>query len=181
MKLTVNGRGVTVTDDLVQLFEKKLTKLDKYFREDATAKIVLSHSSRGQQRLELTISSGGTLFRSEVEAETFQTAYDEAEENIGRQIRKNKTRLQKRFRDKAMDKQAYNRMTSDQQFNDEPEDKEEIVRVKRFVYKPMSSDEAILEMNLLGHNFFVYSDIDTGTINVIYKREEGGYGLIMPE
>lgn len=180
MKLSINGRGVEVTDNLEQLFEKKLTKLDKYFREDATAKIVLSHSSRGRQRLELTISSGGTLFRSEVEAETFQNAIDEAEENIERQIRKNKTRLQRRFREKALDKQEFNRIESDKQFAEE-EDKDEIVRVKRFSYKPMSSEEAILEMNLLGHNFFVYSDIDTGTINVIYRRDEGGYGLIMPE
>jgi putative sigma-54 modulation protein len=180
MKLSITGRGVEVADNLERLFEKKLTKLDKYFREDATAKIVLSNSSKGRQRLELTISYGGTLFRSEVEAESFQTAYDEAEENIERQIRKNKTRLQKRFRDKALDKQEFNRIESDKQFTEE-EDKDEIVRVKRFSYKPMSSEEAILEMNLLGHNFFVYSDIDTRTINVIYRREEGGYGLIMPE
>ena len=179
MKINITGRQIEITDDLVDLFDKKLAKIDKYF-SDASARIVLS-SSRGRDRLELTVTNEGTLYRSEVAGESFRSDIDEAVENIDRQIRKNRTRLQKRLRDNAANKAAMEKFVSAAQLTAEAEDTEEIIRRKTFSKKPMTAEDAILEMNLLGHQFFAFVNVDNGAINVVYRRNDGGYGLLMPE
>ncbi|MCQ2427757.1 MAG: ribosome-associated translation inhibitor RaiA [Clostridia bacterium] len=172
MKLSITGRQMQLTDDLKLLFEKKLSKFDKFFRDDAKSNIVLSRK-HGSEYLELTIVSSGTIFRAEEKADTFQIALDRAMDAIERQIRKNKTRLEKRLREIP-------------EFNGSAEEdtvgEGEIIRVKVFPMKPMSAEEAVLQMNLLGHSFYVFSNIDAGgTTEVIYKRADGNYGLIVPE
>jgi len=177
MKITIVGRQVEVTDELKQLFDKKLAKFEKFFRDDAVAYITLK-KEHAMEVLELTISSGGTLYRSEEKNSTFNNALDEAIEAIERQIRKNKTRLEKRLREGAFIKDVVNTpaVTLDA---DEEADFE--IRVKTFPIKPMSAEEAILQMNLLGHEFFVFEHDETGDVSVVYKRNNKKYGMIVPE
>ena len=167
MKINIIGRRMEVEESLKQLISKKLTKLDKYFRDDAVAYVTLSHE-KNAERLELTVSSTGMLFRSEEMDSTFNNALDTAVDTIERQIRKNKTRLEKRLREGSL------------RFADEPEESEEVfgIREKVFVMKPMSPEEAILQMNLLGHSFFVFRNTDDNSISVVYRRNNGGYGMI---
>ena len=163
MKTTILLRQVTITDDVRQLIEKKIGKLDKFFLDNAEAFVTLS-KKREKEILELTISAAGSLFRSEVEGPSFCHAIDTAVNVIERQIRKNKTRLEKKLREGAF---------LDGGASDFPEIVEEetefTIRKKSFELKPM---------NLLGHEFFVFEDQETSEINVVYKRKDGAYGLI---
>ncbi|MBE6574492.1 MAG: ribosome-associated translation inhibitor RaiA [Ruminococcaceae bacterium] len=175
MKITTFGRQVTVTEDLKILFDKKLGKLDKFFRDDADCNVTLRERKNGRKVLEVTITAGSTLFRAETEEETFQNALDKAVSTIERQIRKNKTRLEKRLRETAFDYDA-------QAFEEPIEEEGDFdIRVKSFSFKPMSPEEAILQMNLLGHEFFVFENDETGEVNVVYKRHAKKYGLIVPD
>lgn len=174
MKITTFGRQVEVTEDLKILFDKKLGKLDKFFRDDADCNVTLRERKNGRKILEVTISAAGTLFRAETEEETFQNALDKAVSTIERQIRKNKTRLEKRLRESAFDRDV-------QAFEEPIEEEGEFdIRTKSFSFKPMSAEEAILQMNLLGHEFFVFENDVTGEVNVVYKRHARKYGLIVP-
>lgn len=173
MKVTINARQMTVRESLKDLVFDKLEKLDKYFQTEGEATVTFSRK-RNKENLEITISAANTLFRCEVEDETFQNALDRAIDRIERQIRKNKTRLSKRLREDAFEA-AYEPMEA---FEEEPEFR---VRHKTFTYKPMSVDEAILQMNLLDHTFFVFKDAVTEEVCVVYKRKDGDYGLISPE
>lgn len=172
MKITVVGRQMSVYDEMKDLIGKKLAKFDKYFsgEGDATVTLCCKHN---EKNLEITISAANTLFRSEVGAETFRDALDQAIDALERQIRKNKTRLAKRLRSGGLDFPLEEIDTADA-----PED---IIRVKTFPQKPMSPDEAILQMNLLGHQFFVFNDDQSARTCVVYARRDGGYGLIVPE
>ena len=169
MKIVTNGRQMVVGTELKELFEKKLKRLDKYFDDDVTAYITLARK-KNLERLELTISSKGTMFRSEVTADTFQTALDEAIEKITRQIVRNKTKLKKIV------------YSGEPDVSEPAEDEEEynIKIVKTFDMHPMTSDEAILRMNLLDHSFFMYLNAETGKYTVVYLRNDGDYGIIEP-
>lgn len=172
MKTTILLRQVTITDDVRQLIEKKIGKLDKFFLDNAEAFVTLS-KKREKEILELTISAAGSLFRSEVEGPTFCHAIDTAVNVIERQIRKNKTRLEKKLREGAfLDGGA---SESPEPVEEETEFK---IRKKSFDLKPMTPEEAIMQMNLLGHEFFVFEDQETEEIHVVYKRKDGAYGLI---
>ena len=174
MKITVVGRQMNVYEDMKILIDKKLKKFDKFFSGEGEATVTLS-CKHNQKFLELTISAAGALFRSEVGAESFRDALDATINNIERQIRKNKTRLARRLREGAFIPPAV------EEFDDIEADNEEIIRTKTFSTKPMSPEEAILQMNLLGHQFFVFNDDQTGATCVVYTRHDGGYGLIVPE
>ena len=171
MKINIIGRKINVRESFKELVEKKLVKLDKYFKDDATAYVTIS-IEKNSERLELTLTSGALLFRAEESAETFNNALDNAIDTIERQIRKNKTRLEKRLREGAF-----------REIEEQPEQYDEVfnVREKTFIMKPMSVDEAILQMNLIGHEFFMFENAETGNAAVVYKRKNGGYGLIQPE
>ena len=174
MKLTVVGRQMNVWDEMKSTIESKLQKLDKYFGDPCTATVTLS-SKHNQKCLEITISASGILFRSEVEDETFRNALDRAVYAIERQIRKNKTRLSRKLRTDAFVPMAY------EQYDDIEEEPEFRIRKKRFAIKPMSVEEAIMQMNLLAHEFFVFQDAETDEVCVVYKRRDGDYGLIATE
>lgn len=174
MKTTIIARKMDVPKDLEELFRKKLSKYERFFRDDAEAHVVMS-KRKNMEIIELTIMSTGTIFRSEQENSTFNNAFDCAMDAIERQIRKNKTRLEKRLREGAFAREADN---SIEEISEEPE---MAIRVKTFNFKPMSTEEAILQMNLIGHDFFVYENDTTGEVNVVYKRHDGGYGMIAPE
>ena len=174
MKITVVGRQMSVRESLKTLVEKKLSKFDRFFDEEAEATVKFGHV-RDLERLEITISAGGTLFRCEEESSTFENAVDECIESIERQLRKNKTRLERRLRAGAFAPENFE--------SPEPPAEEEnsVIRVKTFQMKPMTPDEAILQMNLLGHSFFVFRNSETENICVVYRRHDGAYALIVPE
>ncbi len=174
MKTTIIGRQVRVTDEMKTLFEKKLSKFDKFFQDSAEAYVTL-YRTKIHEVTEVTITSNGILYRSEVEDTTFQNALDRVMERIEGQIRKNKTRLEKKLREGAFDR------TADEPETEIEEDGEFIIRKKSFSMKPMSVEEAILQMNLLGHTFFVFEDDVTGETNVVYRRKNDEYGLIVSE
>lgn len=170
MKTGILLRQVTLTDNEKDIIEKKLKKLDKFFDDEVQAFVTLS-KKREHQILELTISNRGMIYRSEVEAESFLHAIDPAVNIIDRQIRKNKTRLEKRLREGAF--------APEYDFTEAVEEETEFkIHKKNFALKPMSAEEAILQMNLLGHEFFVYEDQDSSEVNVVYRRKDGEYGLI---
>lgn len=174
MKITIYGKQMTVRDSLREAVEKKLEKFDRFFGEETEA-FVTCRVRKGVKIIEITINYGGATFRCEEENETFLTALDRAIEGLERQIRKNKTRVEKKLREGAF---ASHGLYDDDEYVEEDEFE---IRVKTFPFKPMTPEEAILQMNLLGHSFFAFSDAEHGDICVVYKRKEGSYGLIVPE
>jgi putative sigma-54 modulation protein len=170
MKLNVVGRKMNVYEETKQLIAKKLEKLDKFFPDEGEAQVTLSRK-HGVSTMEVTINAAGTLFRSEQNADDFREALDRCVEIIERQIRKNKTRLAKRLRTTVIPEMVA--------FSEE-EEEEQVLRVKRFPLKPMSVDEAILQMKLLGHDFFMFQNDEEGKICVVYIRKDGNYGIIIP-
>lgn len=173
MKITVYGKQMTVRESLKLAIEKKLAKFNKFFGDDTEA-FVTCKVRKGDKIVEITVNYGGTTFRSEEESDTFITALDRAIEGLERQIRKNKTRVEK------MVKRGAFVITEDD--DDEYEEEEDFdIRVKTFPFKPMTAEEAILQMNLIGHAFYAFTDADSGNVCVVYKRKEGSYGLIVPE
>ena len=173
MKVTIIGRQMNVWDEMKSTIEKKLDKLDKYFGDDCEATVTLS-SKRNLKSLEITINAYGTIFRSETEDDTFRNALDRSIYSIERQIRKNKTRLSKKICSGAFDEGIFD--TGE----DYEEDTEFVIRTKSFYFKPMSVEEAIMQMNLLDHEFFVFRDASTEEVCVVYRRKDGDYGLITP-
>ena len=173
MKITTVGRQMTVPKDLKDLVAKKLEKLDKYFYEEADTTVTFSRR-HNKERLEVTINVASTLFRSEAEESSFRDALDKDIDSIERQIRKFKTKLGKRVRTAQIEAAA---PAPAPEFE---EDEEFVIHKKSFYFKPMSPEEAILQMNLLGHSFFVFEDAANGDTCVVYARNDGEYGLIVP-
>ncbi len=164
-----------VTEALKEVTSKKLRKLDKYFNKDVEGNVVYS-VERNWKILEITIDLPGTILRVEEASDDMYAAIDKAVDVLERQIRKYKTRLQRR-------QQAGEtiRFENVMPLEEDEREKPRIVRTKRFAMKPMSAEEAVLQMELLGHNFFVFRNADSEEVSVVYKRKDGNYGLIEPE
>ena len=173
MKITIYGKQMNVRESLEALIEKKLEKFNKFFGDETEA-FVTCKTRKGVKIIEITITYGNTVFRAEEESDTFMTALDRSVESLERQIRKNKTRLEKKVKSGAFVIGEYD----DDEYVEETEFR---IRTKSFPFKPMSPEEAILQMNLIGHSFFAFTDADSGDVCVVYKRKEGSYGLIVPE
>lgn len=173
MKIIIYGKQLTVRESLKVAVNKKLAKFDKFFGEESEA-YVTCKARKGVKIIEITVNYGGTTFRSEEESDTFLTALDRACEALERQIRKNKTRIEKKVKRGAF----VITEDDDDEFTEEGEFE---IREKIFPALPMSPDEAILQMNLIGHSFFAFLNALTGKISVVYKRKEGSYGLLSPE
>ena len=173
MRITIYGKQMTVRDSLKATVEKKLQKFDKFFGEDTEA-LVTCKVRKGVKIVEITVNYNGTTFRCEEESETFITALDRACEGLERQIRKNKTRLEKTVRRGAF-------VITEEDDDEYVEEGDFEIRVKTFPFKPMSAEEAILQMNLLGHSFYAFTDAENGDTCVVYRRKAGSYGLIVPE
>lgn len=176
MKLAINARRTQIEDRLKLLIEKKLGKLDKFFRDDAQAKVTVTKENDRQDVIEVTLSSGGTIYRAEERTDDLYSAIDKIVSVIERQIRKNKTRLEKRLRDNAFDPSNFEPDTAT-----EEETEFNVIRTKQLALKPMSTEEAILQMNLLGHSFFLFKNDRTEQTNLVYIRNDGNYGLIEVE
>ena len=181
MKYVFTDKKVNLPVSVHTYAEKKVGKLDRFFREDATAAITFSVEKDRLNKVEITIRSNGTIFRVSESTSDMHASIDAAVTTLERQIRKNKTRLEKRLRQGAFERAVDTEVSSFAP--DEPEEGEyKIVRTKTFPIKPMTKDEAILQMNLLDHNFFAFKDEDAnGAFAVVYRRNDGGYGLIQDE
>ena len=179
MKITTVGRQMNIPEETKVLLAKKLAKLDKYFGKEGDATVTFSRK-HGKRYLEVTINAANTLFRCELEGESFRETIDRAIETIEGQIRKNKTRLERRLRDDAFDVQYDDGEEYSALLDEYDEEPEFVIRKKSFNFKPMTVEEAILQMNLLGHQFFVFKDAETEETCVVYARRDGAYGLITP-
>ena len=182
MKFVFTDKKVSLPNSVHYYAEKKVGKLDRFFKEDATAAVTFSVEKERLNRVEITIRSSGTIFRVSESTSDMHASIDAAVTTLERQIRKNKTRLEKRLRQGAFERTV----NLDEQSSfapDEPEEGEyRIVRTKTFPIKPMTRDEAILQMNLLGHSFFAFKDEEAdGAFAVVYRRYDGDYGLIEDE
>ena len=178
MKYNIRGDKLEVTEAIGSYVETKLDRLNKYFKDDNILANVLLKVRGNSQIIEVTIPTDKFILRSEEEDKDLYAAIDLVTDKLERQIRKNKTRLNKQNTD-----YKYKEFNFDYEL-DESEDSSEdelIVKRKKLEMKPMDEEEAILEMNLLGHEFFVYKDMHTNNINVLYKRKDGNYGLIETE
>ena len=182
MKFVFTDKKVNLPNSIHAYAEKKVGKLDRFFKEDATASITFSLEKERLSKVEITIRSSGTIFRVSESTADMRASIDAAVATLERQIRKNKTRLEKRLRQGAFERTLdASEITSFAP--DEPEEGEyRIVRSKTFPIKPMTRDEAILQMNLLGHSFFAFKDEEAdGSFAVVYRRYDGDYGLIEDE
>ncbi|MBQ2873538.1 MAG: ribosome-associated translation inhibitor RaiA [Bacilli bacterium] len=175
MKYNIRGDKLEVTDAINNYVESKLDRLNKYFKEDDILANVLLRVRGTSQIIEVTIPTDKFILRSEEEDKDLYAAIDLVTDKLERQIRKNKTRLNKQNNDNK-----FKEFNFDYEIPVEEETTEEEVIVKRknIEMKPMDEEEAILQMNLLGHEFFVYKDIHTNKVCVLYKRKDGNYGLI---
>lgn len=174
MKFNVRGDKLVVTDAIKDYIETKIGKLDKYFKEDSITANILLKIRGSEQIIEVTIPTDNFILRSEEEHEDMYAAIDLVLDKLERQIRKNKTKLKKRNVNNK-----YKEFNFD--FELPTEDEEEVntvVKRKTIEMKPMDEEEAILEMELLGHSFFVYKDMHSNELCVLYKRKDGNYGII---
>lgn len=172
MNLKITARKMQINQEFTDYAEQKIKKLERFFGEGADAGITMT-TIRDVVILELTVKYSAMLFRAEQSAPDKHDALDAAVDKIIRQIRKNKTRLEKRLHDNAFDPAYFaNEETVDEQaeYN--------IIKRKHFVLRPMSVEEAVLQMNLLGHSFFMFQNAENGLTSVVYRREDGDYAIL---
>ena len=176
MKFYFVEKKLQIDPEVKAYAEKKVSKLDKFFRLESDATVAFS-TERGRCRVEVTLKNNGMFYRASELTGDMYASIDSACALIERQIRKNKTRLEKKLRDGALDRE----IKPDYIAAEEAEEADDfnIVRTKRFSLKPMTPEEAILQMNLLEHEFFAFLNMeDSDSFSVVYKRKNGGYGLI---
>ncbi|MBQ8009996.1 MAG: ribosome-associated translation inhibitor RaiA [Oscillospiraceae bacterium] len=173
MKITLNAKKMQISDSFTEYAEQRLSaKLDKFFGDEADAKLMLTEL-KGKIVLELTVRYNQMIYRSEQTAEDKRDALDAAIDKIIRQIRKNKTRLEKRLKDTAFKDEMQEAAEEQADFT--------VIRRKTFDLRPMTVEEAILQMNMLGHSFFMFKDAASGKTCVVYQREDEGYAVLEPD
>ena len=177
MKITYTARKVTLRDNFKERVEKKLAKFNKIFSDDAEAAVVVT-LEKNRQTVEITIRDNRMVYRAESTQPEMNDALDRVVDILTRQIRKNKTRLEKRIKTGG----SLDDLTADlpPQDLEEPEDEYRVVRKKQVLIKPITVDEAILEMNMVSHDFFMFINADTDEVSIVYKRANGDYGLLEP-
>jgi len=173
MEVLIRGNKIEITDSMKEYVKEKLSKLDKYSLDEFKATVLVKIRNY-TQKVEVTIPLKTLILRAEEEAEDFYSAVDLVVNKLERQIRKNKTKLKKKEKNGT------------REFNidsiiDVPDEEEKEIKRKKIEIKPMNLDEAILQMELLGHNFYMYKDSDLDSIALVYKRKNGGYGVIETE
>ena len=172
MKMTITAKKMQIPQNFTEYAEKRLnSKLNKFFGEEADAKITMA-THKNLIVIELTVDYNNMKYRAEQSAVDKEDALDAAIDKIIRQIRRNKTRVEKKLKDSAFKDVAYEDVV--------PEAANECFRHKKFVMHPMDVEEAILQMNLLGHTFFMFLNANTGETNVVYKRADGKYAVLEP-
>ena len=174
MNITITARKTSVKDSFKERVEKKLAKFDRFFDDDAKAVVTVTNEN-GRETVEITVQVQGMFFRAEKTTSDRFDSLEAVADSLFRQIVRNKNKLEKRLKTDAFDPM----------FKDDAvavEDEEyKVVRVKKFPIKPMAVDEAILQMNMVGHEFYMFRNSENGEINVVYRRHNGDYGLIEPQ
>ncbi len=176
MNIIVRGKQVEVTNALRQHVEKRVGKLERYLDKLDEAQVTLS-VERDRHKVEVTIPVDGIILRGEEVSGDMYGSVDMVIEKLERQIQKYKTKLSKKIRSNSLREFVAQSVGQVSEEEEEPQ----VLKTKRFAIKPMPIDEAIMQMNLLGHNFFVFSNAETDEVNVVYQRKDGNYGLIEPE
>ena len=176
MKFNITGRNINVSDKTEEQIIKKLGKLGKFFKEDTVANVTLSRQ-KDTYTIEVTIPIKGSIIRAEEKSDDLYVSIDLVEEVLERQIRRHRTKLI----DKTQNAESFSSLFYDDEESVDDEAEIRIEKIKKFDFKPMSPEEACLQMDLLGHNFFVFKDSETDETCVVYKRKNGTYGLIEPE
>ncbi|MDO4155946.1 MAG: ribosome-associated translation inhibitor RaiA [Oscillospiraceae bacterium] len=171
MKMTITAKKMQIPQNFTEYAEKRLnSKLDKFFGEEADAKITMA-THKNLIVIELTVDYNNMIYRAEQSAVDKEDALDAAIDKIIRQIRRNKTRVEKKLKESAF-QDVYEDIVTESDY--------EVIRHKKFVMHPMDVEEAILQMNLLGHTFFMFLNANTGETNVVYKRADGKYAVLEP-
>lgn len=171
MKISTTGRKVSLKPAFVERADKRLSKLDKFFSDEAAAQVTVT-VEKDWQTVEITVRDKGFVARAEKSAENMEDALDAAVEVLTKQIVKNRKRLETKLYKAAFDDYAG---------AEQEEESFAVVREKHFYVKPASVDEAILQMNLIGHSFFLFRNVDSDEVNVVYRRKNGTYGLLIPK
>lgn len=171
MNITITGRNTGVKDSFKERVDRKLSKFDRFFGDNAKANVTVTKES-DRETVEITIKSDGLFFRAEKTAAERMDALEAVTDSLFRQIVKNKNKLSKRLKDTAFSPEYHDEVYEPEEYR--------VVRTKRFPVKPMDPEEAILQMNMLGHEFFMFRNAVTNEINVVYKRHGESYGLIEP-
>jgi len=178
MIINVRGKNIEVTPALEEHIEKRLEKLDKFFDENTEIQIVLSLA--GENHIaEATVFFNSLILRSEESTEDMYASVDMMVSKLEKQVTRYREKLKDRLQQGGV--RSFNEVLTSEEEEKEGKDEPQVVRTKRFILKPMTVEEAILQMNLLEHNFFVFMEAETGAINVLYRRKDGNYGLIEPE
>ncbi len=176
MKIIITGKNLEVSDGLRRAVEEKIGKLERYFSEDTIAKVTLS-VEKDRQKIEVTIPVKGNIIRSEQVSSDMYVSIDLVQEIIERQLKKYK----KKLIDKKQNAVSFSDAFLEREREEEDEEEVKIVRTKQFDIKPMFPEDACVQMELLGHDFYVFCNAETEQVNVVYKRKGGTYGLIEPE
>ncbi len=171
MKTTCAGRKVALKDSFEERVQKRLNKLDKFFSDDAEAHVTVV-VERNFQKVEITVRDGSFVARSERSAEQMEDAFDAAADVLTKNIVKNRKKLSEKLH-RPIPEGEYDTPADEESYH--------LLREKRFVVKPATPDEAILQMNMLGHSFYLFRDADTDEINAVYARKDGSYGVLIPE
>ncbi len=171
MKIIITTKNFNASDALKETVEKKLSKLGKYFSDEIKANVKLS-SEGSRDKIEATIENKGTIFRAEESGNDIYDSVDRIVDKLSNQMSRFKTKLQRKHKDNK------DFFFADLPEADEPEKEIDIVRTKKFQLEPMGAEEAIMQMELLGHNFFVFLDMETDSVNVVYRRKNNSYGLL---
>ncbi len=177
MNYNIRGENITITPAIREYAEKKIGRLERYFEQaiNSTVNINMKVQPDKKQKVEVTIVMKHLVLRAEETTSDMYAAIDLISEKLERQIRKHKKKVNRKWREKGKEDQF---VAVSEAADSQEEDELEVVRTKRFDLKPMDTEEAILQMNLLGHNFFVYNDTETDDTHIVYKRDDGRYGLI---
>lgn len=174
MKITYTARKVNLRDNFKERVEKKLKKFEKIFSEDATVNVVVT-LNKNNQTVEITIKDNSMIYRAEKTQLEMNDALDKCIDVLGRQLRKNKSRLEKKLKSGSIDD-----LFEAPALEDVEEEEYKVLRTKSIPVKPITIDEAILQMNMIGHKFYMFTNVDTNEINVVYSRDDGAYGLLEP-
>ena len=173
MNIMITGRKFNLKDSFRDYAEQKMKKIQRIFGDEADVKITVT-VEKEWQTVETTVKKDEVLYRAECSADRMEDALDKTIDDLVRKLRKNKTRIEKKLRDVAPE--------IPEPISEEGEEGEiKIVKSKHFPIKPMDAEEAVLQMNLIGHQFFMFRNMDSGEINVVYRRKDGNYGLLAPE
>jgi|SRR5690625_4052410 len=181
MKYNIRGENLEVTEAIRDYVEKKVDKLKRYFDGPLTSDVHVKLSVyNNEQRIEVTIPMKDLLLRGEVQHQDLYAAIDLVVDKLERQIRKYKTKVNRKSRQEGSPKHVFAELEKEARNAQADSDEIEVVRTKRFNLKPMDSEEAILQMDMLDHAFFVFTNAVSGDTNVVYRRNDGRYGLIEP-